>query len=242
MNRIALLIEASQVLGLGDLPGARKDVEDLKFFLKSPLGGAWDENEIKILRTPTKSLLEINLSIAKSCDYVFIAFSGHGYHAKGKNINETRICLYGQQEISVNTLNCGSPKTTIVIDACREVHLIQEDLAATFAMDALSKRMLYADRAAHKRLFDAAIAAAPMGAEYLYSCDLNEAAGESREGGYFTQALLRIGENFNKKGCVFTVDEAFRAGKYYVTAKAPQQRPVFEGGRRLTHFPFAVCA
>jgi hypothetical protein len=241
MNRIALLIEASQVSGLVDLPGARKDVEDLKFFLKSPLGGAWDENEIKILRTPTKSLLEINLSSAKSYNYVFIAFSGHGYHAKGKNINETRICLYGSQEISVNTLNCGSPKTTIVIDACREVHVIKEDITATFAMDELSKRMLYADRAAHRKLFDDAITSAPMGAEYLYSCNLDEAAGESSEGGYFTQALLRSGKNFNKKACVLTVDDAFREGKYYVTAKAPQQHPVFEGGRRLTHFPFAVC-
>jgi hypothetical protein len=240
MKRTALLIEASQVAGLSDLPGARKDIEDWGYFLKSPLGGAWEKDEIMVLNTPTKSLLEVYLSIVRKNDYVFIAFSGHGYHAKAKNIDETRICLAGKEELSVNFLNCGAPKITIVVDACREVHYLKEDLSAVFAMDELSKRMLCADKEKYRKLYDEQIEQAPTGAEYLYSCNLNESAGESSQGGYFTQALLRCGEKFDKNNSVYTVHDAFWCAYVRLSNKASQQNPVFEGGRRLTHYPFAV--
>ncbi|MGB0130812.1 caspase family protein [Chlorobium sp.] len=240
MKRRALLIEASQVFGLLDLPGARKDVDDWVSYLRSPLGGAWENEEISVLHTPPKSALEISLLSASVCEYVFIAFSGHGYHVKGKGVDETRIFLSDKQEISVNKLNCGAPKTTIVIDACREVEYLKEELSAVFSMDELSLRMKYADRLAHRKLFDDAIIKSPKGAEYLYSCDLDETAGESIRGGYFSQALMRCGEKFNNKTNIYTVCDAFGCAKVIVTNKMPQQNPVCECGRRLTHYPFAV--
>jgi hypothetical protein len=241
MKRRALLVEASRVNGLDDLPGARKDIDDWIHYLKSPLGGAWENDEIDVLRTPTKISLEISLAIASYCGYVFVAFSGHGRHVKGMAIDETRICIHGQEELAVNKLNCGAPRTTIVVDACREVQYLKEDLSAVFAMDELSKKMLYVDREKYRKFYDNAIQLAPKGVEYLYSCDLNEFAAETVHGGNFSQALMRCGENFDKKGSVYTVYDAFVCAKIRVVEKIPQQHPVIESGRRITHYPFAVC-
>ena len=48
MNRKAILIEASDVRGLKDLPGARVDIKNWKGYLKSLLGGTWTDTEIKV--------------------------------------------------------------------------------------------------------------------------------------------------------------------------------------------------
>lgn len=240
MKRKAFLIEASRVSGLDDLPGARVDIESWRSFLSSPMGGAWENNEIAVLNTPSRVVLQALLDGCRDNEYLFIAFSGHGYHLKGQNIDETRICLRDKDEVSVRSLNNGVPKITLVVDSCRQVQILEEKEIMMFAEDALRKRMVGADREAYRKRFNDQIKLAPAGIEILYSCDLDEAANETRKGGAFTQAMLRVGEDFNEKERVLTVDQAFSKARTFVSIKYPQQHPVFEGGRRLTHYPFAV--
>lgn len=242
MKRAALLIEASQVEGLSDLPGARVDVEAWKSFLSSPMGGAWEDSEIWVLRTPTIESLTSILALFSNYEYILLAFSGHGYHLRGGRIDETRICLKGKKELSVGSLNNGVPKMTIVVDACREVHLLEKkEFIAAFAADELRSRMVGLDRVSYRNRYNDQIKIAPAGVEILYSCDLNEAANETSNGGIFTQSLIRVGEDYKERGGILTVDRAFLLAKHYVTYKYPQQHPIFEGGRRITHYPFAVC-
>ena len=184
--------------------------------------------------------LLLNLRFAKSKDYVFIAFSGHGYHVKGRDVDQTKICLAGKDEVFVSQLNCGAPKMTLVIDSCRQVFHTDEMFEDSYAADSLSKSMRFMDRKAHRDLYDQEVELAPRGIEILYSCDFDESAGESTSGGYFTQGLIRsAGYNNNRNG-VLSVEKAFEMAKHYVKIKSIQQNPVFEGGRRIKHFPFAV--
>jgi len=237
MRRKAILIEASKVTGLTDLPGARKDVEEFKTFLQSPIGGAWENEEITTLHTPTLTALTLELAIAKYSDYVFIAFSGHGQHVKGKEIDETRVFVSGQKEVPLSTFNCGADRTTIVIDACREVSFLEE--AREFSAAMLAKEGEFLDPKLHREKFDASVRIAPKGIEILFSCDIEEVAHETKRGGYFSQGLIRSAKGL-KPGTTLDIEDAFKSAYKYVQNEVPQQHPQFNGGRRLTHFPFAV--
>lgn len=117
MNRKAIIIESSQVEGLDDLNGARKDAENWNNFLLSNLGGAWSSRDIVVLNTPLMSDVLSHIS-ESSVDYLFVAFSGHGGIVDGKEV----ICLKnGDYPICLlKKLICDRcPKATLVLDCCR---------------------------------------------------------------------------------------------------------------------------
>lgn len=117
MKRKAIIIESSQVDGLDDLNGARKDARNWKNFLLSNLGGAWSSFDIVVLNTPLMSDVLSAIS-ESSVDYLFVAFSGHGGIERGQEV----ICLAnGDYPISLlKKLICErSPKATLVLDCCR---------------------------------------------------------------------------------------------------------------------------
>ena len=117
MSRKAIIIESSQVEGLDDLNGARKDAKNWNNFLLSNLGGAWSSRDIVVLNTPLMSDVLSAIS-ESSVDYLFVAFSGHGGIVDGKEV----ICLKnGDYPISLlKKLICDRcPKATLVLDCCR---------------------------------------------------------------------------------------------------------------------------
>ena len=75
----ALLIGAE---GSGDsyLPGVKQDINSFKNYLMSEDGGAWKDNEISILNSPSKLLLSLSLIniTAENNDFILIYFAGHG--------------------------------------------------------------------------------------------------------------------------------------------------------------------
>ena len=77
MKRRAILIESSNVTGHDDLPGARVDVTNWRNFLKSDLGGAWEDSEIVTLRKPASQEVDLQLN-AGADGYCLVAYSGHG--------------------------------------------------------------------------------------------------------------------------------------------------------------------
>ena len=82
MKRQAILIESSQIVGQPDLPGAKVDVDNWSAFLQSDEGGAWRGDEIAIFRKPSWTALQARLALEATTDYVFVTFSGHGYHIR----------------------------------------------------------------------------------------------------------------------------------------------------------------
>lgn len=243
MKRKALLIEASATPGETALPGAAKDPDVIKRFLKSQAGGEWEESEIEILRNPSCFEVKLSVKLASVADYAFVAFSGHGHHVVGKGVDETRICLRDGQ-MSAYELNTGSDRCTVVIDACRKVTHLVENVEKY----ARARAMLFSNtlvKRGYRQYFDKQLEECGTGVIYLYSCNLNEAAGENSEGGFFTLFLVDSGETWHDSQAsrwnqCYTLEDSFKSAAAMTTKRQPQQHPVYDPGRRLDSFPFAV--
>jgi hypothetical protein len=243
MSRFALLIEASKIKDNKDLPGAREDVESYKAYLASDFGGAWEDNEITVLRHPSKELLMRWVRFAERFDYSFITFSGHGHHVIGKKIDETRVCINDTEEVAVFDLNSGSGRCLVVADACRKVtQLLVEKYARDFQLSLNeAEKSLRPNRRRCRELFDSSVTQAERGTVYMYSCDLNESAGDVYS---FSRFLVEAGEEWanNARSGVLRCSDVFLAAASATKAKNKQQNAKMDSGRRMTHFPFAVLA
>ncbi|MGO9567869.1 MAG: caspase family protein [Desulfomonilaceae bacterium] len=242
--RKAILVEASRVPGESDLPGARVDVVNFRDYLLSASGGAWETSEIVILNTPSWKELRPNVVTAKQADYVFITFSGHGAHKRNGDLDESELCLKGD-DIPVSEWNPGNPRCLFIVDACRT--LITEERLLEHAM--ITKAMKSEAgpvRQAYRNLFDQAVTQAEKGIIWLYSCKVGEAAGESGvSGGYFSSGLIYCCKDWHDKTesgkrSYLGSGNAHSCAAERTTRRVQQQNPVYEGGRRRYHSPMAV--
>lgn len=245
MKRGAVLIEASDLCG-GRIPGAKQDVTLLNELLVSDLGGAWEAEEIKILRNPSYSQITSAIAMLASAEYAFISYSGHGYHAE--ELDETKVCTIERQGkpywMPISQLLPRCPKYTLSIDCCRNVETeyfaesIERQAAESFSQGQRPPRIKY------RQLFDSQVEVAEIGGIKMYSCDLNESAGETSRGGYFTRGLVKSAYDHeppsNTSNLFLPMTVAFDTAYAYVQAKAPQQHPQLEAGRRNKYFPWAV--
>jgi hypothetical protein len=241
MKRCALLIEASEVPDEDVLLGAKADVKAYWEWLYSKPGGDWYGSEIKVLNTPTIGEVKKAIQLAGKIDYAFITFSGHGYHSS--DLDLTKVCLRDGR-MTVRELIPDAARCTLVIDACRNV--MSEIFEKSFQLSLAEARRYarFAEERNFRQEFEDLVAKAEKGPVFLYSCDLNESAGESRRGGYFSRLLVEagnaFGENNTDSSKWFSVRGAFRQAAEATTRKNNQQHPQFEPGRRLVHFPFGV--
>lgn len=245
MKRKAFLIESAQLQGQDDLPGARIDISNWKNYLLSDEGGAWEPEEIQTFSKPSRTALLARLAQESLTDYVFIAFSGHGFHIKGKDLDESMICLNDTENVPVNAMNPGNPRCSFVIDTCREL-LLEEAITTAFAANEMIRSAEYRDRAAYRGIFDAAVQMAERGIIRLFACDVDEAAGESpRSGGFYTTSLIRCCIDWHHGAPTgasryYSTSSAHSCAAMRTTQRQPQQHPQYNGGRRNNHFPLAV--
>ena len=236
MIRKAVLIESSQVSKHGKLPGASKDVESWKGFLMSPAGGAWRPDEIKEFHTPAWRDVEAALNNAHYCDYVFIAFAGHGYWKGGK----TYACLNNDVDASSEDFDRNFVRSCIVLDSCRGVIAEETILAFSDAMGLIVNRAS-PDIAAYRKLFEDKVSGAGYGRQTVYSCDLDQSADEDpRQGGFFTYGLISGARAWHKRtpyGRSSCYSMSSAVGYARTTLVEGQQDPVVEGE---PDFPFAV--
>ena len=233
------------------LPGVKVDLENYSQFLKSNYGGAWEANEISIMDTPKKSVLEAVLMLSRTADYVFITFSGHGEHLTGKGINETKICLNAEEDIAVYELNPRNKRHSVIIDACRTVRTITETKEKRALANQFSGAP-YTVRSKCRELFDGAVAASEEGRTVMYSCDINQIANEKTGGGgVFSEELVNSArgwavnkavEAWRNVADVLKMDEAFKYASAATYKLSAPQKPIYEPGRRHVHLPFAVAA
>ena len=248
MERFAILIESSNVKGLKDLPGARADVEQWQFFLKSKLGGLWSNEEFCVLSKPYSSDIETLLESNRN-KYCYVAFSGHGYH--DNKSNKSKICLNDiLQDYDVSNLRPKGTKGTLLIDACRGVEsgqrkvLIEESrikIAADSKYAEFSKAFFH-----EKEIWFNNLNSSNNGTATLFSCNIGESAGEfekedPNQGGYFTTIMMLTAQNWektaNSRSCYSTKD-AYNATEKYMKINFPNQKPVYDPS--YVAFPFAV--
>jgi len=245
MSRFAILIAAPILKDHRPLPGTEVDVVNLRNWLLSDQGGAWEPHEIVMFSNPSLIDLKPHLARQRGCDYAFTAFAGHGYMVNTDyGGHDTKLCLRDKVDISTKELNPGNRRCTILADCCRGLITdIPLDLIEAFSIRTKSASQ-FDERARYRALFDSAIMGAEEGATYLYSCDKGQTAADNdKKGGLFTFNLVKAGREWagrQPKNAILRIDKVFATAKEATTAKEPQQHPEMPAVRRMVHFPFAV--
>lgn len=244
ITRKAILIGSPSVKP--ELPGVKIDIEDIKKFLLSNEGGAWKSSEIFTLIDPSINLVNAHIALAKDADYVFITCSGHGEHQVGQSLSETVMHLNEKETIPIVSINPKNKRHLVIVDVCR--NLVRIDRAKLFAESKFAKGIAL-DSAKmvidYRKVFDDAVMNTAEGRIVAYSCDINQSAGDDGSGGVFTQALLNAPKRFsptNNSYGIVNISQAFDVAKEVTYRENAPQSPVFNAGRRMNFFPFAIVS
>ena len=268
-KRFAIIIESGNVAGQNDLPGARKDAENWEAFLKSNAGGAWRDDEICVLHKP--NVVDVStLKTFHEDGYIFLVFSGHGEEVFDRSTRQcsTRICL-NEKELSVDARTLAPSRFgTAVFDCCRgmenavgNVILMNEfsrggrgtvafmTLGAKEAFEhstTSSKKWYQATKEGCRNAFISGLAAKRDNPTIcMYSCGINEGAGEDPDaGGFYTTLLIRGAEDWfeaQKKTCVYGIYSTKDAHDYAVEAIRARNLPQHPEYTPFDqNYPFAV--
>lgn len=229
MTRMAYLIGGSYTDET--LNGVRADIAAWKGYLTSPTGGSWREDEIIDLSGERAASICATLRTGRLIDYSFVCFSGHGRALLDPYGYSTTVVLANdEEELSECDLNPGSPRCTMLLDCCR--HLPKEPLIESFAMDAVVDTMRYDTH----EVFDRVLQGCEKGLVRIYGTELNHGAADEKS---FTRMMIRYAENAVEDCAdgILRLPDAVRGAKKWLDE---QQTPVYRGGRRLGHFPFAI--
>ncbi len=182
MNRIAILIGSPSE---PYLQGVAHDLENMKSFLMSSNGGAWDNDEIHIPRLDP-SAQEINHYL-RSCeryDFAFIYFSGHGFTNKNEN---AAIALNTKEKVLVKDLANRCKKQITIIDACRGY----SDYSNFTGLSGIGKIDFdYANLGVSRTIFKDYTEHCSDGRVLLYASQKGQNAEDTNQGGYFSTNLL----------------------------------------------------
>lgn len=259
MKRKAILIEASNVIGHTDLPGARVDIANWNDFLKSNLGGVWESSEIVILRKPSSGDVEQHLKVDSDC-YCFVAFSGHG--------SEGSVLLnehWSDKGFPINGMKPKSSQGTLIVDSCRgfaeaaryseitKVALANASGRAVALNASMGRSVEFAEAneiserlilnragliSRHRQYWEDALKKSPNGVVEMLACSKGQAAAESpTSGGYYTSLLLQSADLWQRI-MAERIHTTKNAHDYAVGKLPVQQTPEY----RPSHlaFPFAV--
>jgi hypothetical protein len=183
IKRKALVI-GSPAKGGRFLKGVNQDLVRVPKFLRVDRGGAWMNDEIKILSNPTR---EQTLEAVKraTADYSFIYFSGHG----GAKITGERVLEVCDGYVSAHEFVNDSPKQLIVADACADYVGAMISGVEDYYGDVYES---FTGENQARELFKWYIENSDDGKIMAHAAQLGQSTGDSDFGGYFTQAILHI--------------------------------------------------
>ncbi len=241
ITRKAILIGAPGVTPA--LPGVVTDINDIRNFLLSDCGGAWRPNEIITIIDQNSTEIYRQLEMTSNIDYILITCSGHGEHVRGKGIDETLMYLSEKEKISISSINPKNKRHLVIADICRNLVLIHKDEMREMKKAAVceSAKKAHID---YRKIFDDCVMSNPEGRIVAYSCSIDQSAGDDGTGGVFTQELLKAPSNFShSNSCgygIVKIDKAFERAKDMTYKRNAPQLPVFNAGRRMHFYPFAI--
>lgn len=214
MKRKAVLIGNAN-----GLTGVTKDLERIKSFLLSNMGGAWNNNEIVVLPYSTKEKVDNAVNSIKDggIDFSIVYFSGHGGYKR-----ETVLQLSDYSTISENNLIGLSSRQITIFDCCRSISHERKDveLSATFESFSDNQRDWY------REIYDKRIIQAIPQQVRLYSCAVGEISNDTSNGGVYTNALMQAAKQYSTVGQIHNfasnlVERDWNNGKI----KTEQQHP-----------------
>jgi len=237
MTRKALIIGGPDA----QIPGVYADMKNYREFFKSSAGGAWYEHEITTLENPSTSAVRECIRTLQTADYSVVIFAGHGYYSTTRRC--TMIQLKSNIEMEEHELKVGARKHTLIIDACR---VVVDDRILKKAMESVAILSARASTSSSRQMFDSAIDRCAPGLATMYSCALNETAGDIKDvGGRYSSSLLQVGSdwaNASGVGVLSISDAQERAIPMVQKQSGGRQNPTHDFPRTVPRFPFAVKA
>jgi uncharacterized protein YaaQ len=237
MRRKAIIIGApGQPLTDDYLKGVESDIEDYYNYLLSAAGGDWYETELLMYRNASAKSIKNSIATTDA-DYTITIFAGHGGYFKTGN-KELNLFLNDSEILTITDLVNKAEKQLIIIDACRTV--IKTKISEPLVIEEKFYNFTGSETRHH---YEQHIASCEKGISVLLSCSLDEAAGEDKNGGFFSQSLIKSGINFNAQLTskhVLDIKSAFNWAKENLKEYPTNQIPEYIGGRRIYHFPFAI--
>lgn len=249
-----MLSRKALIIGAPDekIPGVKVDMENLRAYLRSPVGGLWYESEISTLLSPTEREIRKQLELLATQDYSFVFFAGHGYHSIERK--RTILKINPQEHLDSLELRRGAPKHTVILDCCRvpQSDRLVKAFMESVALDSARGQKLNPFNCRY--FFNKAISDCGGGVVVMNGCAIGEEAGESgSSGGYYTSSVIDAGTGWAEK-MLASIDLSKHYATYSTrechTQAAAQvkllsggrQTPDFEAPRTEKTFPFAVVA
>ncbi len=202
-----------------DLPGVKKDIENLVNFFKSPYGGEWKSDEIEHIYADNATILLINIDIIKelSLDYVIIIYSGHGCIDENDNVY---IWLQSGIKVPISYFFNLSNKQLFIFDCCRKREPSQLIKESSDIIHAAHTRLSHT-----RKLYEELIECAMPQKNYLFACSPDEFANDTTNGAAYISELLRHSVNFTEGNQYKTVLEVQTQAEETVPVKYPEQHP-----------------
>jgi Caspase domain len=225
------------------LKGVDTDLHHFVSFLKSPVGGSWEDEEIAgFYNGPSEYLIE--LFQRTNTDFLLVYFSGHGY----QDSDETNIAINDTESISISQLISliKAPKALIIIDCCRK--FIDEAYSSFSGPEYLSFKSLL-DQPNTRDRYMQLISESTNGVAIAYSCSVGEYSGDTELGGSYTYSLLKTSLQWNERQYeedVLSISVANDLAHEYLKIKThfqqnPQIRMLSAKSENL-NLPFAIKA
>ena len=223
------------------LKGVDADLHHFVSFLKSPIGGSWEDNEIAgLFKCPSENLIELFQSTYT--DFLLVYFSGHGH----QDLKETNIAINDSESLSVSQLISiiKAPKALIIIDTCRK-SLVKEYSSFSGSEYLSFKSTLNQPNSSKKYM--QLISESKDGISIAYACSVGEISNDTELGGDYTYSLLKTSlewyENQNNQS-VLSINGANDLAHQYLKFKSnfdqnPQIVTTNDKEENL-NFPFAI--
>jgi hypothetical protein len=223
------------------LKGVDTDLHHFVSFLKSPIGGSWEDNEIAgLFKCPSENLIELFQSTYT--DFLLVYFSGHGH----QDLKETNIAINDSELLSVSQLISiiKAPKALIIIDTCRKS--LVEKYSSFSGPEYLSfKSTLNQPNSSEKYM--QIISESTDGISIAYACSVGEISNDTELGGDYTYSLLKTSlewyENQNNES-VLSINGANDLAHQYLKIKSNfDQNPkiiTINNKEENLNFPFAI--
>jgi hypothetical protein len=223
------------------LKGVDADLHHFVSFLKSPIGGSWEDNEIAgLFKCPSENLIELFQSTYT--DFLLVYFSGHGH----QDLKETNIAINDFESISISQLISliNVPKALIIIDTCRKS--LVEEYSSLSGPEYLSfKSTLNQPNSSEKYM--QIISESTNGISIAYACSVGEISNDTELGGDYTYSLLKTSlewyESQNNES-VLSINDANDLAHQYLKFKSNfDQNPqivMTNDKEENLNFPFAI--
>jgi len=200
------MIRRALLIGSPGLPGTKGYLEDMtkndlnkiKNYLMSNNGGKWYDNEILLLDTNDINEVKkyINYVRNEHNDFVFCAFSGHGWYDGNRY---SRVFEIGDNDLYENKFKQLSKKQLSIFDSCAEVYK-PKILTENKRFENVVASMDSLDHKDYREIYNNEIYKCHPQEISLYSSSVDEFSHTDEDlGGHFIHYLLDVGASNQTK-------------------------------------------